>query len=152
LEWIEVFVETSKEGLELVSGLLYQCGLTGLMIEDGSDFQAFLENPDRDWDYIEDELVEEKAKQPTGITFFVRDNIQGREQLSDIKGSLLSLKASEKEFELGSLEVTIKNIKEDAGAETVNHQTGFLGSGIDVIRGLVDQPLDFFRTIADGNA
>lgn len=113
MEWIEVFVGTSKEGLELVSGLLYQCGLTGLMIEDGNDFQAFLENPDRDWDYIEDELVEEKAKQPTGITFFVRDNIQGREQLSDIKGSLLSLKASEKEFELGSLEVTIKNIKEE---------------------------------------
>lgn len=113
MEWIEVFVATSKEGLELVSGLLYQCGLTGLIIQDDSDFQEFLENPDRDWDYIEDELVEEKAKQPTGITFFVRDNIHGREQLSDIRSGLISLKEREKEFDLGSLEVTVKNIKEE---------------------------------------
>ncbi len=60
MEWIEIFVETSQIGLELVSGLLYQCGLTGLMIEDTSDFEEFLQNPNREWDYIEDELVEQK--------------------------------------------------------------------------------------------
>ena len=113
LEWIEIFVETSQIGLELVSGLLYQCGLTGLMIEDSSDFEEFLQNPNREWDYIEDELVEQKQKQLTGITFFIRDNIHGREQLSDIKSALLSLKQQEKEFDLGTLEVTMKNIKEE---------------------------------------
>ena len=113
LEWIEIFVETSQIGLELVSGLLYQCGLTGLMIEDSSDFEEFLQNANREWDYIEDELVEQKQKQSTGITFFVRDNIHGKEQLSDIKSALLSLKQQEKEFDLGTLEVTMKNIKEE---------------------------------------
>ncbi len=113
MEWIEIFVETSQIGLELVSGLLYQCGLTGLMIEDSSDFEEFLQNPNREWDYIEDELVEQKQKQLTGITFFIRDNIHGREQLSDIKSALLSLKQQEKEFDLGTLEVTMKNIKEE---------------------------------------
>lgn len=113
LEWIEIFVQTSQIGLELVSGLLYQCGLTGLMIEDGSDFDEFLQNPNREWDYIEDELVEQKKQQATGITFFVRDNVYGREQLLDIKSALLSLKENEKEFDLGTLEVTAKNIKEE---------------------------------------
>ena len=56
-------------------------------------------------------LVEQKQKQLTGITFFIRDNIHGREQLSDIKSALLSLKQQEKEFDLGTLEVTMKNIK-----------------------------------------
>jgi len=112
LEWIEIFVETSQIGLELVSGLLYQYGLTGLMIEDGSDFEEFLQNPNREWDYIEDELVEQKQKQATGITFFIRDNVYGREQLSDIKSALLSLKEREKEFDLGTLKVVVKNIKE----------------------------------------
>ena len=60
MDWLEVFVETSVDGLEIVSGLLYGCGLTGLMIEDERDFQEFLDNPDRDWDYVADELVEEK--------------------------------------------------------------------------------------------
>ncbi len=113
MEWIEIFVETSQIGLELVSGLLYQCGLTGLMIEDNSDFEEFLQNPNREWDYIEDELVEQKKQQSTGITFFIRDNLYGKEQLSDIKSALLHLKEQEKVFDLGSLNVTAKNIKEE---------------------------------------
>lgn len=113
MEWIEAFVSTTKIGLEMVSGLLYQCGLTGLMIEDETDFEAFLQNPNRQWDYVEEKLVEQKQKQPTGITFFLRDNVYGIEQLSHIKSALLSLQETEKEFDLGTLELTVKNIKEE---------------------------------------
>ena len=42
MEWIEVFVATSRIGLEPVEGVLYQCGLTGLMIHDEADFAEFL--------------------------------------------------------------------------------------------------------------
>lgn len=69
MEWIEVFVATSQIGLEPVEGVLYQCGLTGLMIHDEADFAEFLENPNREWDYVADELVEEKEELETGITF-----------------------------------------------------------------------------------
>ncbi len=113
MDWLEVFVETSVDGLEIVSGLLYGCGLTGLMIEDERDFQEFLDNPDRDWDYVADELVEEKNNLKTGITFFVTDNMSGLEMLSAIKSGLASLKENEKEFDLGSLKITMKNIKEE---------------------------------------
>ncbi len=113
MDWMEVFIATSAEGLEPVEGLLYQCGLNGLMIHDARDFAEFLENPSREWDYVADELVEEKQEQETGITFFLRDNLYGKEQLSQIKSALVSLKASEKELELGSLEVQLKNVAEE---------------------------------------
>ncbi len=113
MEWIEVFVSTSQMGLEPVEGVLYECGLTGLMIHDESDFAEFLENPHRDWDYVADELVEEKEQLVTGITFFVRDNLYGREQLTQIKAALAAVKESEKELELGSLELTMKNVQEE---------------------------------------
>ena len=113
MEWIEVFVATSKMGLEPVEGVLYQCGLNGLMIHDEADFAEFLENPNREWDYVADELVEEKQEQTTGITFFLRDNLYGREQLSQIKSALQSVKETEKELDLGSLEVTMKNVAEE---------------------------------------
>ncbi|MBS4959597.1 MAG: 50S ribosomal protein L11 methyltransferase [Clostridiales bacterium] len=113
MDWIEVFVETTHEGIEIVSGLLYQSGLTGLMIEDENDFKEFLENPNRDWDYIEDELVEKKNVHPTGITFYLRDNLIDAEMLSSIKSALISLKNSEKEFDLGSLCITMKNVHEE---------------------------------------
>ncbi|WP_418441152.1 50S ribosomal protein L11 methyltransferase [Anaerotignum lactatifermentans] len=113
MEWIEVFVATSQMGLEPVEGVLYQCDLNGLMIHDEADFAEFLENPNREWDYVADELVEEKQEQTTGITFFLRDNLYGREQLSQIKSALQSVKETEKELDLGSLEVTMKNVAEE---------------------------------------
>lgn len=113
MEWIEVFVSVSKTGLEPVAGILYECGLTGLMISDEADFQEFLESPNRDWDYIADELVEEKQKLETGITFFLRDNLYGREQLAQIKSALAVGKEQEKELDLGSLEMTMKNVQEE---------------------------------------
>jgi len=113
MNWIEVFVETSIEGLEIVSGLLYGSGITGLMIQDERDFKEFLENPDRDWDYVADELVEEKNNLVTGITFFVSDNMNGLEMLADIKNGLASLAENEKDFDLGTLALTMKNVKEE---------------------------------------
>ena len=113
MEWIEVFVATSRIGLEPVEGVLYQCGLTGLMIHDEADFVEFLENPNREWDYVADELVEEKEELETGITFFLRDNLYGREQLAQIQGALAAVKASEKELDLGSLELKMKNVQEE---------------------------------------
>ncbi|MCD8036138.1 MAG: 50S ribosomal protein L11 methyltransferase [Clostridiales bacterium] len=111
--WIEIFIETEREGFEPVSGIIYQCGINGVMIEDSEDFTEFLENPARDWDYIEDELVEEKTKAKNGVTFFVRDNANGIETLNIVKEMLKSAKENEPEINFGSLEMTVKNIKED---------------------------------------
>lgn len=111
--WIEIFIETTKEGFEPVSGIIYQCGITGVMIEDADDFEEFLENPARDWDYIEDELVEQKHNAKNGITFFIRDNMNGKETFELVKEMLKNAKENEKEIDFGSLDITVKNIKED---------------------------------------
>ena len=111
--WIEVFVSTSQIGLEPIEGVLYACGLTGLMIHDSTDFTEFMENPDRKWDYIADELLEHKKDEPTGITFFLRDNVYGREQLAQIKDALQNVKRTETELDLGTLEITMKNVAEE---------------------------------------
>lgn len=113
MEWIEVFISVNQTGLEPVAGVLYECGLTGLMISDEADFQEFLESPHRDWDYIADELIEEKQKLETGITFFLRDNLYGREQLAQIKSAVAVTKEQEKELDLGTLEMTMKNVQEE---------------------------------------
>lgn len=111
--WIEIFIETTKDGFEPISGIIYQCGITGIIIEDTDDFNEFLEDPARDWDYIEDELVEQKKSSKNGITFFVRDNANGKETFEIIKEMLKTAQYREKEINFGSLEITVKNIKED---------------------------------------
>ena len=72
----------------------------------------------RTWDYIDDGLVDEKSEQ-AGITFFVSDDMIGNETLSTVKSSLSDLKQREKEFDLGSLEMTnIKTLKKMIGRIT----------------------------------
>lgn len=113
MNFIEISLDTTAEGLELVSGMLYQNGLTGLMIEDETDFREFLENPNREWDYIDEKLVKEKNTTGFRITFFVSDNASGMEQLAGIKNNLAVMKEKEKEFHLGTLELHMRNIKEE---------------------------------------
>ncbi len=113
MDFLEAAVSTTTEGIEIVSGILYGAGLTGLMIEDACDFREFLDNPNREWDYIEDELVKERMDSPTVITFFVSDNPSGMETLTLIRSNLKRLALEEKEFDLGSLEVTVRNVKEE---------------------------------------
>lgn len=111
MNWLEIFIETSITGLEIVSGLLYGAGVTGLDISDEKEFQEFLENPNREWDYIDDGLVENKKK--TGITFFLPDNPDGMETLNKIEAGLADVKEREKDFDLGSLSISVKNVKDE---------------------------------------
>lgn len=60
MDWIKVSIFTTSEGIEPLSGRLYQLGITGLEIEDEKDFKDFLENNKQYWDYVDDELIKEK--------------------------------------------------------------------------------------------
>ena len=70
MEWLEVFVETSEDGIEIVSGLLYSLGVSGLMIEDEREFKEFLENPNREWDYLTTALLRKSRKDSHGHNVF----------------------------------------------------------------------------------
>ena len=42
MDWIKVIIYTSSEGIEALTGRLYQLGINGIEIEDEKDFKAFL--------------------------------------------------------------------------------------------------------------
>ena len=60
MDWLRVTVYTTSEGIDPVTGRLYQLGITGLEIEDEKDFKDFLENNTQYWDYVDDDLIKEK--------------------------------------------------------------------------------------------
>ncbi|MBQ7242098.1 MAG: 50S ribosomal protein L11 methyltransferase [Firmicutes bacterium] len=99
MNWLEIFVETSKDGIEPVSGILYGSGITGLVIKDEDDFAEFLQNKNREWDYVEDGLSEKMTG--FGVTFYLRDNPAGREDFALIKERFAALKRNEP-FDVGS--------------------------------------------------
>lgn len=112
MDWIKVSVFTTSEGIEPVSGRLYQLGITGLEIEDEQDFKDFLENNKQYWDYVDDELVKEKESETEVITY-VSDDADGHEILKAIRGTIAELKLLDDDDEFGRLEININNMREE---------------------------------------
>ena len=112
MNWIEISITTTSEGIEPVCGNLYQLGITGLQIEDENDFKDFLENNHQFWDYVDEDLIKEKEKE-TCIKAYVSDNASGNEMLIAIKQAIENLKAYDTNGEYGKLEISLGNLSEE---------------------------------------
>lgn len=111
MDWIKVSIFTTTEGIEPVSGRLYQLGIAGLEIEDEKDFKDFLENNKQYWDYVDDELIK-KMEGETKVKTYVSDDTAGRELLIAIKSTLAELKDIDENNEFGRLEIEVDNMTE----------------------------------------
>ena len=111
MNWAEVRVATTPEGIEILTGFLMAHGVNGVMIEDAGDFNRFLNDTTIHWDYVDEELMK-MAHCETAVKFYLPDNPQGYETLNQIKADLGKLQADQ-EIDLGDLSVTISYQEEE---------------------------------------
>ena len=110
--WIQAVIYTTSEGIEPVSGRLYQLGINGIEIEDEADFKSFLEENRSAWDYVDEELMQAKACE-TNIKFYVTADNAGRETIGEVERSLSQLSALDTEGSFGSLRLAFSNVDEE---------------------------------------
>ena len=107
MDWNEVTIYTTEEGLDAVSGRLYMLGVTDVSIEQGkASIEAYLESTAKYWDYADtDELV-------AGDTPAVKAYIPADDEnmLNAIRASFEELKAMDVGIELGSLDIAVKRV------------------------------------------
>ena len=111
MNWAEVRVSTTPEGIEILTGFLMAHGVNGVMIEDAGDFNRFLNDTTIHWDYVDEELMK-MAECETAVKFYLPDNPQGFEMLNQIRADLLTLQADQ-EIDLGELQTTISYQEEE---------------------------------------
>lgn len=112
MNWIEIDIFTSTEGIEPLTGSLLGMGINGFVIKDSADFEEFLEDRSVNWDYIDDDLMGLKNCETT-VTVYLPENGQGLEYLEAVKQELRSLKARDTSGNFGRLEYELKNVKEE---------------------------------------
>ncbi len=112
MDWIEIAVKTTTEGIDPVSGILIMNGISGYAVEDKCDFEEFLRDKEVYWDYIEDSLMKLRECDTT-VTFYVTNDAEGIEQLSLIKSELSRLFKEDTDKKFGELSVEVKNIAEE---------------------------------------
>ena len=97
MKWLELKIDAAPAGLEPVSALLEDLGITGLVIDDEGDFQDFLEHNHAYWDYVDDQLMQEK-KGLCRITFYLEDSPDGYNTLAQVRMALSRVKQEHPEY------------------------------------------------------
>ena len=112
MEWTEVNIYTTTQGIELLCSKLTDIGIKGFSIKDSEDFKEFLENKNGQWDYIDDDLMG-LSECETCITVYIPSNGQGAEMLLAIKSMLAEMKNADTENIYGRLEAEMTSIREE---------------------------------------
>ena len=80
MQWIEVSVPTRSDEIDDVCAQLAELGAGGMVVEDETDFQQFLEQNHQYWDYVDDAL-EAQFRGVSRIKFYLADDDDGRAHL-----------------------------------------------------------------------
>ena len=109
MNWLELHIETNHAGLEPVETMLSALGIDGVVIDDETEFQDFLENNHQYWDYVDEER-EEKMHRASRVTFYLSADEEGFAKMGEVRIALQSLKESRSDC--GSLLLTLENLQD----------------------------------------
>lgn len=112
MEWTELNIFTTTEGIDFICSRLMDIGIKGFAIKDAEDFNEFLENKNGKWDYIDEDLLG-LSNCETCITIYLPNNNQGAEMLISVNAMLKEMKAEDTENIFGRLETEFSNIREE---------------------------------------
>ena len=107
MEWLELKIDTSPSGLDAVTALLEEQGVTGVIIDDEGDFKDFLEHNRQYWDYVDEDLLREKAG-VSRITFYLERNEGALDTIARVRIAMSALKKAHPEY--GPLLLTIDSV------------------------------------------
>lgn len=119
MDWLEVRIDTSPAGIEPVTDMLEDQGITGVVIDDEGDFQDFLENNRKYWDYVDEDLRRQK-KGVCRVTFYVENSPDGMHTVAQVRIAMSGLKKRHPEY--APLLMTLENV---ADADWENNWKAF---------------------------
>ena len=97
MEWLELTIDTTPKGIEPVTDLLEEQGVTGVIIDDEGEFHDFLENNHQYWDYVDDALMQEK-RGVCRVTFYLENTPEGYNTLAQVRIALAALKTAHPDY------------------------------------------------------
>ena len=109
MDWLELHIDTSPAGIEPVSALLEDCGVEGFIVDDEQDFHDFLEHNHQYWDYVDEDLLEQK-KGVSRITFYLAPDEAGWGTVAAVRMAMATLKEQHPEY--APMLLTLDNVSD----------------------------------------
>ena len=112
MDWREVTIYTTTEGIGPVEALLEDNGVEGYVLEDAADFEEFLKDTEIYWDYVDEDL-EKQMQGLSQIRLYLEQNASLPETVESLKSQLAALRAQYPSVDFGSLDVQLANVKDE---------------------------------------
>ncbi len=116
MDWLQIKIITTNEGIEPICGALYELGITGIEISDKEDFKEFLENNRKYWDYVDEELEKLKEADSCVTLYFSKDQ-EGEAQLALVKAAVEELHKQDNDGVFGSLKIIEEEMRDEDWSE-----------------------------------
>jgi ribosomal protein L11 methyltransferase len=111
MEWAEIIVKTTTEGVDIVAELFYEAGASGVVVED-PDMIRQAQDEARTWDYIDDSILENMEDEVLVKAYLNKDDFF-LEKFERIRQKTQWLSEQNFGFDLGSLTVDLNYVKEE---------------------------------------
>lgn len=112
MNWIEVSIYTTTNGIEIVNGALIKLGINDAVIEDASVFEDFLNNETLNWDYYDEGLARMKDCESC-IKVYLADNSQGKSLLDEINTFISAIRQEYSGIDFGRLEIETRMLNDE---------------------------------------
>ncbi len=112
MNWTEVSIYTTTNGIEIINGALIKLGINDAVIEDARVFEDFLNNDTLNWDYYDEELAKMQNCESC-IKVYLADNNQGKQSFLEIEKFIKNLGKEYKAIDLGRLEIETKVLNDE---------------------------------------
>ena len=110
MDWLELKIDTAPTGIDPVTEMLTEHGVTGVIIDDQRDFQDFMAHNQAYWDYVDEDLVKEKENL-CRVTFYVENAPAGYSAIAAIRMAMHAMKQKHPEY--APLLLTMENVKDE---------------------------------------
>ncbi len=114
MDWVQVSIDTTHEGAELLCAELLDIGISGFEIEDSADFGEFLVSEFPYRDYVDEDLIKEKENAEVRVKVYIKGDDDGAEELLRVKEKLAALSGDPV---FGSLSLELTSMQEQDWTE-----------------------------------
>ena len=105
MNYYEIKIFTSSEGIEPVSSILTMLGHETFMIEDKSVVEELLEKKNKyDWDYVDESVIAQQEEE-SKITLYLEPDENAKAYIDAIRSAITMLRDQDKDGRFGRLEV-----------------------------------------------
>ena len=112
MQWLELTIQTSSAGIDLVAERLTVLGYDSFIIDDQADFDDFLENNKQYWDYVDEDLAR-RMQGVSQIRLYLEDGPSAMEEVSALRSQMHLLRSQYPKAELGTLEISLANLQDE---------------------------------------